>query len=307
MNPITNMRNLNKMNDRELDMGLAGTNQSWHNEYKDSAWIFVGGLPYDLTEGDTICVFSQFGEVVHINLVRDHGTGKSRGFGFICYEDQRSTILAVDNLNGMELLKRKVRVDHVHTYKLPKDLEKMDADRRKLFLEGCAPQPIEHADTHKDSDGDQSPQIHKSRKKKKKGEKRKKSKKEKKSKSKRKSPSESSNSSDSSSDSEESSGNSRRRHEKGSDRQNDNYDKEQSRTSNSKTNYQSDNKINRRSRDRSNDKEPGRNREGNNHSFHKDRNDTNREFKNRRSRSRSMSPYQKNNERRYHRKDDRRQ
>ena len=76
MNPITNMRNLNKMNDRELEMGLSGTTQSWHNEYKDSAWIFVGGLPYDLTEGDIICVFSQFGEIVHINLVRDLSTGK---------------------------------------------------------------------------------------------------------------------------------------------------------------------------------------------------------------------------------------
>ena len=30
----------------------------------------------------------------------------------------------------MKLLGRLVRVDHVHTYKLPKDLEKMDADRR---------------------------------------------------------------------------------------------------------------------------------------------------------------------------------
>lgn len=49
MNPITNMKNQNKMNDRELEMGIAGTKQSWHWEYKDSAWIFIGGLPYDLT------------------------------------------------------------------------------------------------------------------------------------------------------------------------------------------------------------------------------------------------------------------
>merc|ERR1712141_106252 len=143
MNPITNMRNLNKMNDRELEMGLSGTTQSWHNEYKESAWIFVGGLPYDLTEGDIICVFSQFGEIVHINLVRDLKTGKSRGFAFICYEDQRSTTLSVDNFNGMKLIGRLVRVDHVHTYKLPKDLEKMDEDRKKLFIEGCAPKAIE--------------------------------------------------------------------------------------------------------------------------------------------------------------------
>jgi len=98
-----------------------------------------------------ICVFSQYGEIVHINLIRDHKTGKSKGFGFICYEDQRSTILAVDNLNGMKLLGRLVRVDHVHTYKLPKDLEKMDEDRKKLFLEGCAPKPIEQAPIVEDS------------------------------------------------------------------------------------------------------------------------------------------------------------
>merc|ERR1712018_1026671 len=145
MNPLTNMKNLNKMNDREIEMGYAGTSSSWHNEYKDSAWIYSGGLPYDLTEGDIICVFSQYGEIVHINLIRDHKTGKSKGFAFICYEDQRSTILAVDNLNGMKLCGRLVRVDHVHTYKLPKNLEKMDEDRKKLFLEGCAPKPIEHA------------------------------------------------------------------------------------------------------------------------------------------------------------------
>ena len=32
MNPITNMKNLNKMNDREIEMGVAGTGKSWHNE-----------------------------------------------------------------------------------------------------------------------------------------------------------------------------------------------------------------------------------------------------------------------------------
>merc|ERR1711874_631677 len=69
-----------------------------------------------------------------------HNTGKSRGFGFLCYEDQRSTILAVDNLNGFKILGRTIRVDHVQTYKLPKDLEKLDEDKKRLFLEGCAPE-----------------------------------------------------------------------------------------------------------------------------------------------------------------------
>ena len=142
MNPKTQTYNQLKMNERELAAGVAGTKNSWHQQYKDSAWVFLGGLPYEMTEGDIICMFSQYGEVVHINLIRDHTSGKSRGFGFLCYMDQRSTVLAVDNLNGVKVLRQLIRVDHVHTYKLPKDLEKLDQDKKKLFMEGCAPKPI---------------------------------------------------------------------------------------------------------------------------------------------------------------------
>lgn len=49
-------------------------------------------------------VFSvRYGEIVNINLVRDKKTGKSKGFCFLCYDDQRSTILAVDNFNGIKV------------------------------------------------------------------------------------------------------------------------------------------------------------------------------------------------------------
>src|ERR1700753_3136208 len=86
----------------------------------DSAYIFIGGLNYELTEGDVITIFSQYGEVVDVNLPRDKATGKTKGFGFLMYEDQRSTILAVDNLNGAKVLDRTLRVDHVRNYKQPK-------------------------------------------------------------------------------------------------------------------------------------------------------------------------------------------
>lgn len=54
-----------------------------------------------------------------VNLVRDKKTGKSKGFAFLAYEDQRSTILAVDNFNGISLCGRTIRVDHVKDYKPP--------------------------------------------------------------------------------------------------------------------------------------------------------------------------------------------
>jgi len=56
-----------------------------------------------------------------VNLPRDKTTGKTRGFGFLMYEDQRSTVLAVDNLNGAQVLERTLRVDHVNDYKQPKE------------------------------------------------------------------------------------------------------------------------------------------------------------------------------------------
>ena len=46
---------------------------------------------------------NRYGEIVNINLVRDKKTGKTKGFCFLCYEDQRSTVLAVDNFNGIKV------------------------------------------------------------------------------------------------------------------------------------------------------------------------------------------------------------
>ncbi|CAJ1400071.1 unnamed protein product [Effrenium voratum] len=112
---------------RELKEGLDG-NKSWHHQYKDSAYIYVGGLHEGLTEGDIVVVFSQFGEVVDCHLVRDRTTGKSKGFAFVCYDDQRSTVLAVDNMNGFSLLKRTMRVDHVDKYKAPKQFDENNLD-----------------------------------------------------------------------------------------------------------------------------------------------------------------------------------
>lgn len=85
---------------------------SWHADYRDTAYIYIGGLPFDLTEGDVATIFSQFGNPVYINLVRDPSSGKSRGFAFLKYEDQRSTDLAVDNLGGATVMGRVLKVDH---------------------------------------------------------------------------------------------------------------------------------------------------------------------------------------------------
>ncbi|XP_038902704.1 zinc finger CCCH domain-containing protein 25-like [Benincasa hispida] len=134
MNPLTLVKRIQKINAQEASLGIS-EEASWHAKYKDSAYVFAGGIPYDLTEGDLLAVFAQYGEIVDVNLIRDKGTGKSKGYAFVAYEDQRSTNLAVDNLNGAQILGRIIRVDHVHNYK-KKEEEDEEEEQKKREARG---------------------------------------------------------------------------------------------------------------------------------------------------------------------------
>ncbi|CAL4945222.1 unnamed protein product [Urochloa decumbens] len=130
MNPLTQVKRTQVINQKEALLGI-GEDASWHAKFKDSAYVFVGGVPFDLTEGDLLAIFAQYGEVVDVNLVRDKGTGKSKGFAFLAYEDQRSTILAVDNLNGAKVLGRIIRVDHVSKYKKKEEEDEEERQQKR--------------------------------------------------------------------------------------------------------------------------------------------------------------------------------
>lgn len=128
---------IERINERELALGVP-FEASWHQKYKESAWVYVGGLAFELTEGDVLCVMSQFGEIEDINLVRDGKTGKSKGFAFIKYENWLSTVLAVDNMNGARLLERTIRVDHVLKYKLPKEVQDHEDAKEAALLDASS-------------------------------------------------------------------------------------------------------------------------------------------------------------------------
>lgn len=129
---MNNIKATKAINEKELHLGIKA---SWHDDYKNSAYVYIGGLDPALTEGDIITIFSQYGEPVDINLPKekapaasadkssrpstssDSQKSKSRGFCFLMYENQLSTNLAVDNLNGAVVLGRTLRVDHCKNYK----------------------------------------------------------------------------------------------------------------------------------------------------------------------------------------------
>jgi hypothetical protein len=49
MNVIEEIKRINEI---ELSKGITNTNASWHCKYANSAWIYIGNIPHNLTEGN---------------------------------------------------------------------------------------------------------------------------------------------------------------------------------------------------------------------------------------------------------------
>lgn len=60
-----------------------GENHRQDRSKNEDRKIFVGGIPYDVTDQDLISHFSQFGNVASANVKFDRATGRSRGFAFV--------------------------------------------------------------------------------------------------------------------------------------------------------------------------------------------------------------------------------
>jgi RNA-binding motif protein, X-linked 2 len=69
MNPLTNIRSRQRQRENEVINGISDS-ASYHSEFRSSAYIYVGQLSYNLTEGDLMAIFSEYGELVDVNLVR---------------------------------------------------------------------------------------------------------------------------------------------------------------------------------------------------------------------------------------------
>ncbi|KAI8622195.1 RNP-1 like RNA-binding protein, partial [Chytriomyces sp. MP71] len=71
--------------------------------------VFVGNLAWATKESDLGSLFGQFGKVDSVRIVTDRESGRSKGFGFVEMEEADAT-LAVQKLNGYDLLGRELRV-----------------------------------------------------------------------------------------------------------------------------------------------------------------------------------------------------
>jgi RNA recognition motif-containing protein len=73
--------------------------------------LFVGGLSWNTTDSELQQAFEACGNVAEAKVITDRETGRSRGFGFVTYEDEGSAGRAVEELNGSTLDGRTIRVD----------------------------------------------------------------------------------------------------------------------------------------------------------------------------------------------------
>ncbi len=73
--------------------------------------LYVGNLPFTTTEEDLREMFEQHGPTVSVRVITDRETGRSRGFGFVEFEEESNAEKALQALNGMDMGGRSLRVN----------------------------------------------------------------------------------------------------------------------------------------------------------------------------------------------------
>ncbi len=72
--------------------------------------LFVGNLPYSVSDDDLENAFAAHGTVVGAVVIRDRESGRSRGFGFVEMESEEMAEAAVGAMDGFEIDGRRLRV-----------------------------------------------------------------------------------------------------------------------------------------------------------------------------------------------------
>ena len=75
-----------------------------------STRLYIGNLPYTMTDNDLAQLFASAGEVKTAEVVRDRETGQSKGFGFVEMKDAAGAETALQ-MNGAKFQNRQIRVD----------------------------------------------------------------------------------------------------------------------------------------------------------------------------------------------------
>ncbi|ALS98699.1 RNA recognition motif domain-containing protein [Lacimicrobium alkaliphilum] len=73
--------------------------------------LYVGNLSYQMTDADLEAAFAAFGAVSSAKIITDRETNRSKGFGFVEFEDRAEAEAAIESLNGKEVSGRALVVN----------------------------------------------------------------------------------------------------------------------------------------------------------------------------------------------------
>jgi RNA recognition motif-containing protein len=73
--------------------------------------LYVGNLPYEITESDLQTLFEGTGQVNTVSIVRDRATGQARGFAFVEMSDVEGAQRAISELDKHQLGGRSLTVN----------------------------------------------------------------------------------------------------------------------------------------------------------------------------------------------------
>ena len=73
--------------------------------------IYVGNLPYDLSESEVAKLFQRYGKVAGTRLIENKANGKSKGYGFVEMTDRDEAAEAIKALNGKDIKGRALVVN----------------------------------------------------------------------------------------------------------------------------------------------------------------------------------------------------
>jgi len=73
--------------------------------------IYVGNLPYSVTDDDLRAAFTEFGEVASAKIIMDRYSGRSKGFGFVEMNNDSEAEEAIKSLDNSEMQGRNLRVN----------------------------------------------------------------------------------------------------------------------------------------------------------------------------------------------------
>lgn len=73
--------------------------------------LFVGGLPFATNSDELEQVFAEFGSVASAKVITDRDTGRSKGFGFVEFENDDEGKKAESEMNGKEIGGRSITVN----------------------------------------------------------------------------------------------------------------------------------------------------------------------------------------------------